>query len=105
MAAKHPDRKIPRPASRPLETLTKIAAQNPDGYFCKLYLLSRTVVHAQIPKKVSQNSPVLELPLKFTLTVRILEKVGLQHLLVRLTEMSPINSLIATTQVLYEALQ
>ncbi len=49
--------------------------------------------------------PVLELPLKFTLTVRILEKVGLQHLLVRLTEMSPINSLIATTQVLYEALQ
>ncbi|WP_204458496.1 hypothetical protein, partial [Barnesiella sp. CU968] len=30
---KHPDRKIPRPASRPLETLTKIAAQNPDGYF------------------------------------------------------------------------
>ena len=46
MAAKHPDRKIPRPASRPLETLTKIAAQNPDGYFFKLYLLSRTVVPA-----------------------------------------------------------
>jgi len=44
MAAKHPDRKIPRPASRPLETLTKIAAQNLDGYFFKLYLLSRTVV-------------------------------------------------------------
>ncbi|GFI39216.1 hypothetical protein IMSAGC016_00991 [Muribaculaceae bacterium] len=61
--------------------------------------------NAQIPKKVSQNSPVLELPLKFTLTVRILEKVGLQHLLVPQTEMSPINSLIATTQVLYEALQ
>jgi len=44
MATKHPDRKIPRPATRPLETLTKIAAQNPDGYFFKLYLLSRTVV-------------------------------------------------------------
>ncbi len=44
MAAKHPARKIPRPASRPLETLTKIAAQNLDGYFFKLYLLSRTVV-------------------------------------------------------------
>lgn len=27
-----------------METLTKIAAQNPDGYFFKLYLLSRTVV-------------------------------------------------------------
>ena len=40
MAAKHPDRKIPRPASRPLETLTKIAAQNPDGFFMA-YLLSQ----------------------------------------------------------------
>lgn len=49
MAAKHPDRKIPRPASRPLETLTKIAAQNLDGYFFKLYLLSRTVVREKIP--------------------------------------------------------
>ncbi len=44
MAAKHPDRKIPRPASRPLETLTKIAAQNPDGFLFMAYLLSRTVV-------------------------------------------------------------
>ncbi|WP_280120890.1 hypothetical protein, partial [Sangeribacter muris] len=39
-----PDRKIPRPASRPLETLTKIAAQNPDGFLFMAYLLSRTVV-------------------------------------------------------------
>ena len=45
MAAKHPNRKIPRPASRPLETLTKIAAQNPDGFLFMAYLLSRTVVH------------------------------------------------------------
>ena len=44
MAAKHPDRKIPRPASRPLETLTKIAAQNLDGFLFMAYLLSRTVV-------------------------------------------------------------
>ena len=44
MATKHPHCKIPRPASRPLETLTKIAAQNLDGYLFSTYLLSRTVV-------------------------------------------------------------
>ena len=44
MAAKHPDRKIPRPASRPLETLTKIAAQNLDDFLFMAYLLSWTVV-------------------------------------------------------------
>ncbi len=32
MASEHSHRKIPRPASRPLETLTKIAAQNLDGF-------------------------------------------------------------------------
>ncbi len=40
-----PIEKIPRPATRPLETLTKIAAQNLDGYLFRIYLLSRTVVH------------------------------------------------------------
>ena len=44
MAAEYTNRKIPRPASRPLETLTKIAAQNLDGYLFRIYLLSRTVV-------------------------------------------------------------
>ncbi|WP_304522724.1 hypothetical protein, partial [Bacteroides acidifaciens] len=28
--------------------ITKIAAQNPDGYFFKLYLLSRTVVQLSL---------------------------------------------------------
>lgn len=44
MASEHTNRKIPRPASRPLETLTKIAALTLDGYLFMAYLPSRTVV-------------------------------------------------------------
>ena len=47
MAAEHPNRKISRPPSRPLETLTKIAAQNLDGYHFSAYPLSRTVVPSE----------------------------------------------------------
>ena len=44
MASKRPNRKIPGTAARPLETLTKIAAQNLDGFLFMAYLLSRTAV-------------------------------------------------------------
>ncbi len=45
MASEHTHREIPRPAPWPLENLTKIAAQNLDGFLFMAYLLSRTVVH------------------------------------------------------------
>ena len=57
MAAKHTDRKIPRPASRPLETLTKIAAQNLDGDSFIAYLLSRTVVPSAMAQVI--NPPIM----------------------------------------------
>jgi hypothetical protein len=60
MAAKHPDRKIPRPASRPLETLTKIAAQNLDGFLFMAYLLSRTVVHKIYLETTDGGRPVYQ---------------------------------------------
>ena len=44
MASEHHNRKIPRTASRPLENITKIAAQTLDGYLFTAYPLSRTVV-------------------------------------------------------------
>lgn len=60
MAAKHPDRKIPRPATRPLETLTKIAAQNLDGYLFSTYLLSRTVVRGRLYEETTEEAEVIQ---------------------------------------------
>jgi len=44
MASEHTHREIPRPAPWPLENLTKIAAQNLDGFLFMAYLLSRMAV-------------------------------------------------------------
>jgi hypothetical protein len=53
MASEHTHREIPRPAPWPLENLTKIAAQNLDGFLFMAYLLSQTVVQLPVKFRVS----------------------------------------------------